>query len=197
MATATKTRPSRARPPAKAPSSAPAIATAPVSDPVCDFGRHAGEPYARIPESYLNWMIKARHAKAPLALAELARRTTPAAPPPVPALAPAFTIDVSGEAIDALSKHCLHIWDDTRFTAEGLHTWARREGRAAIEKNETDAQGRYRHLGVFWTFLSDGDTRTLKTAAPEVRRSMVDWNAKVRAGAATHRRAIEAGRGKL
>lgn len=196
MATATKARPSKARPAAKAASPVAAMPAAAVAAPVCDFGRHAGEPYARIPDSYLNWMIKARHPKAPLAQAELARRTTPAAPPP-PAPAPALTIDVSGEAIDALSKHCLHIWDETRFTAEGLHTWARREGKAAIEKNDTDTAGRYRHLGVFWTFVGDGDTRTLKTATPEVRRSMVDWNAKVRAGAATHRRAIEAGRGKL
>lgn len=202
-----KPRPDPASPaPVQPPRPAPA---SPPENPVCDFGRHAGETYDRIPESYLNWMIRARHAKAPLATAELERRTAgPSAPPaqappaPVaspaePAVRPALTIVVSGEAVDALSKHCLHIWDENRFTAEGLYTWARREGRAAIDRNQTDPQGRYRHLGVIWTFTEDGDRRTLKTAAPEVRRSMVDWNAKVRAGAATHRRAVEAGRGKL
>lgn len=145
-------------------------------------------------------MVRARHSKAPLAAAELSRRD--AAPPVAITAAPSHVaqpapIRITGEAIDALSKHCLHIWDETRFTAEGLYTWAQREGRAALEMSETDDQGRYRHLGILWTFEDAGAHHALKTATPEVRRSMVDWNAKVRAGTATHRRALEAGRGKL
>jgi hypothetical protein len=210
---ASRPRKSPAARPAAPPeeAAAPQVAVVPVPEaparpasaiPVCDFGRHAGEPYDRIPETYLNWMVRARHSKAALATAELARRSiapapaakAPKSPPPVAA---AVRVAISGEAVDALSKHCLQIWDETRFTAEGLYTWAQREGAVALAKAETDDLGRYRHLGMLWTFAAEGEKRMLKTAAPEVRRNMVDWNAKVKAGAATHRRALEAGRGKL
>jgi hypothetical protein len=42
--------------------------------PICDFGLHAGEPYTRLPVSFLNWMIEVDHVKASYARNELSRR---------------------------------------------------------------------------------------------------------------------------
>ncbi len=42
---------------------------------VCDFGLHKGEHYAKVPASFLNWMVQTNHEKAAIAKAELARRT--------------------------------------------------------------------------------------------------------------------------
>ncbi|WP_440056673.1 hypothetical protein ACSLBF_17490 (plasmid) [Pseudoalteromonas sp. T1lg65] len=41
---------------------------------VCDFGLHAGEPYRKLPASFLNWMVETNHEKCNLAKNELARR---------------------------------------------------------------------------------------------------------------------------
>ena len=32
---------------------------------VCDFGRHKGIPYTRLPVSYLTWMVNRTHSKSP------------------------------------------------------------------------------------------------------------------------------------
>lgn len=42
--------------------------------PICDFGLHIGEPYTRLPASFLNWMVEINHDKSQLARQELLRR---------------------------------------------------------------------------------------------------------------------------
>ncbi|BBN83412.1 hypothetical protein PA25_33970 [Pseudoalteromonas sp. A25] len=42
--------------------------------PICDFGLHAGEPYTKLPASFLNWMVEINHDKSSLAKQELSRR---------------------------------------------------------------------------------------------------------------------------
>jgi hypothetical protein len=42
--------------------------------PICDFGLHKGEPYTRLPASFLTWMIATNHQKAHYANDELKRR---------------------------------------------------------------------------------------------------------------------------
>ncbi|TMP31774.1 hypothetical protein CWB99_00390 [Pseudoalteromonas rubra] len=41
---------------------------------ICDFGLHSGEPYSKLPASFLNWMVATGHAKQNLAKEELTRR---------------------------------------------------------------------------------------------------------------------------
>jgi spore germination protein GerM len=41
---------------------------------ICDFGLHKGEPYTRVPASFLTWMIGANHKKSHIAVQELKRR---------------------------------------------------------------------------------------------------------------------------
>ncbi|MEL0641802.1 hypothetical protein V6260_14415 [Pseudoalteromonas aliena] len=41
---------------------------------ICDFGLHKGEPYTKLPASFLTWMIGTNHNKREYADAELKRR---------------------------------------------------------------------------------------------------------------------------
>ncbi len=41
---------------------------------LCDFGLHQGEPYSKLPASFLNWMIGNNHQKSHYAKQELLRR---------------------------------------------------------------------------------------------------------------------------
>lgn len=82
---------------------------------VCDFGRHRGTLYTRLPISYLKWMMnELKGNRAEIAKAELKRRGT---------VTP--TIDISGHAIDRASQVCLDIWQretcDGKF--KGIHSW--------------------------------------------------------------------------
>ncbi|MCF2906802.1 MULTISPECIES: hypothetical protein [Pseudoalteromonas] len=45
-----------------------------INQPICDFGLHSGEPYCKLPASFLNWMVATGHAKQALAKDELTRR---------------------------------------------------------------------------------------------------------------------------
>ena len=74
---------------------------------ICDFGRHKGTPYTRIPVSYLLWMVGAGHSRADVAQAELDRRGTT-----VPEL------DISGHAIDRASLVCRRTWHQTSEPGE-------------------------------------------------------------------------------
>lgn len=44
------------------------------NNPICDFGLHKGEPYTRLPASFLTWMVGINHQKAQYASDELKRR---------------------------------------------------------------------------------------------------------------------------
>lgn len=154
----------------------PKMNPAPVSDKpinthglVCDFGKHAGTLYTRIPVSYLQWMINADHPKADIARAEVKRRNTV-----VP------DMDISGHAIDGASTRCLKTWDETRLIAEGLHAWLVRQTKAAIEANNVDEHGRLHHLGLVFVVARDGEWPVLQTIFPERKSSKVDWPAPMR-----------------
>ncbi len=95
---------------------------------IVDFGKHAGQPWTRVPVSYLRWLVNTpggsrTNAKA-IAAAELKRRGTT-----LP------TIELSGHALDRASLACRKIWHQTaKDDQEGLYSWLCRIGREAIER---------------------------------------------------------------
>lgn len=123
---------------------------------ICDFGKHKGQPYTRLPVSYLKWMINERHSKADIASAELERRgtTTP-------------DLDISGHAIDRVSLSCRKIWHEDRAKDEGLHAWLVRVASEALELKSIDDKGRYHHKGMKFAFEQDGCWPVLKTVMRE------------------------------
>lgn len=123
---------------------------------ICDFGKHKGQPYTRLPVSYLKWMINERHSKSDIAVAELERRgtTTP-------------DLDISGHAIDRASLSCRKIWHEDRAKDEGLHAWLIRVASEALELKKIDDKGRYRHKGMKFAFEQDGFWPVLKTVMRE------------------------------
>jgi uncharacterized protein (DUF3820 family) len=118
---------------------------------VCDFGKHSGELYTRLPVSYLKWMVQIGHSRADIAEAELARRGT---------VTP--EVDVSGHAIDSASLRGRKIWHETRGENEGLHAWLCRMAAEARALNDRDAGGRYLFAGMKFAF-EEGAWPVLKT----------------------------------
>lgn len=123
---------------------------------ICDFGKHKGTAYTRLPVSYLTWMVGSNHSRADIAAAELKRRGT---------VTP--DLDVSGHAIDRASLSCRKIWHETRGGEEGLHAWLCRVAREALDKKQIDQKGRYHHLGMQFAFEFEGVWPVLKTVMPE------------------------------
>ena len=127
---------------------------------VCDFGKHKGELWTRIPVSYLKWLVNtpARDGStAPaIAAAELNRRGT---------VTP--TIEVSGHAIDRASLNCRKIWHETALNEEeGLHAWLCRMATEALEKGEKLESGKIRYSRMKFVF-EDGELYpVLKTVHP-------------------------------
>lgn len=99
---------------------------------ICDFGRHKGEPYTRLPINYLHWMVNGNHSRADIAKAELDRRGTP-----MP------EIDLSGHAIDRASLVCRKTWHETKGADEGIYSWLARVCKEALELKQIDNKGRY------------------------------------------------------
>lgn len=119
---------------------------------ICDFGKHRGIPYTRVPASYLKWMVSAAHPLSDIAQAELTRRgtTTP-------------DMDISGHAIDRASISCRKIWHQTRREEEGLHSWLARVAREAMDAGQVNAKGRHEYIGMQFAFEMDGAWPVLKT----------------------------------
>lgn len=126
---------------------------------VCDFGRHRGTPYTRLPVSYLKWMVNSNHSRAEIAAAELARRGT---------VTP--DLDVSGHAVDRASLFGLDVWVATRQEGEGLHAWLCRLAAEALAEGDADGQGRLRHRGLKFVFERDGVWPVLKTVVRDHRQ---------------------------
>jgi uncharacterized protein (DUF3820 family) len=122
---------------------------------ICDFGKHKGEPYTRLPVGYLTWMVNSNHSRADIAEAELKRRGTV-----MPEL------DISGHAIDRASLNCRKIWHQSRGENEGLHAWLQRICKEALEKKDIDDKGRYLWGDVQLVFEMDGRWPVLKTIMP-------------------------------
>lgn len=121
---------------------------------ICDFGKHKGTPYTRLPVSYLTWMVGARHSRADIAQAELELRGTTTLP----------EMDISGHAIDRASLSCRKIWHDTkRDENEGIHAWLHRVAAEAMAAGKVNHKGRYEHIGMQFAFEEDGVWPVLKT----------------------------------
>jgi hypothetical protein len=121
---------------------------------VCDFGKHRGELYTRIPVSYLKWMVNIEHSRSEIAEAELNRRGT---------VTP--DMDISGHAIDKASLRCRKIWHEDRNDEEGLHAWLVRICKEAIEIHGEliKTQGACIHKGMKLAFEFEGRWPVLKT----------------------------------
>ena len=122
---------------------------------ICDFGKHRGERYTRIPVSYLKWLANTPGHKAQdIAKAELSRRgtTTP-------------DLDVSGHAIDRASLSCRKTWHETRGADEGIHAWLCRMAKEALDKG-VEHNGKLHHAGMAFAFERDGEWPVLKTVMP-------------------------------
>ena len=120
---------------------------------ICDFGRHNGAPYTRIPVSYLRWMVNTGRSRADIAKAEIERRGT---------VTP--DLDVSGHAIDRASTCCRRIWHQTAASdSEGLHAWLCRVAAEALVMNVRDGDGCYLRMGMRFVFDESGAWPVLKT----------------------------------
>jgi len=112
---------------------------------VCNFGKHKGTPWTRVPVSYLKWMINVGHTQAVIAEEELRRRGT---------VTP--DLEVSGHAIDRASQRCLDKWKETRRDKkEGLHAWLVRVAGEARMHGKLH-RGKYQYLGMQFAFEEDG-----------------------------------------
>jgi hypothetical protein len=122
---------------------------------ICDFGRHNGMLYTRMPISYLKWMIQSGHSKAEIAKAELNRRGT---------VTP--NLEVSGHAIDRASLNCRKIWHETaRNNDEGLHAWLVRICEESLSKCKPDEENIIFYNGMKLIF-EHGEWPVLKTVMP-------------------------------
>lgn len=128
---------------------------------ICDFGKHTGERYTRLPVSYLKWLANTPQHKAhEIAKAELARRGT---------VTP--TIEVSGHAIDRASLSCRKTWHQTRGAEEGIHAWLCRVAQEALDKGR-DVNGKKEWAGMLFAFEQDGCWPVLKTIMPAKQQSV-------------------------
>lgn len=118
---------------------------------ICDFGKHNGERYTRIPVSYLKWMVNSNHSRAHIAQAELDRRGT---------VTP--DMEISGHAIDRASLNCLDIWRSSRNKDEGISAWLIRMSAEAL-KTEPDKKGRFHFNNMLFAFEREGVWPVLKT----------------------------------
>lgn len=122
---------------------------------VCDFGKHKGTLYTRIPVAYLKWMVNVDHTCADIAKAELERRgsVTP-------------ELEISGHAIDRASLTCLKLWQLTRTEGEGLNAWLIRLSQGALDSVNGVVEGKILFMGMKFVFEMDGVWPVLKTVMP-------------------------------
>lgn len=127
---------------------------------ICDFGKHDGTPWTRVPVSYLKWMLNQPTMdanKKAIADSELKRRGT---------VTP--ELDISGHAIDRASQHCLDLWEDDRQGDEGLHAWLVRKATKAL-RGKPDAKGRHAVDGMLFAFEEGSEWPVLKTVMRDHR----------------------------
>ncbi len=123
---------------------------------ICDFGKHNGELWTRVPVNYLLWMVNQdgmTSERKAIAQAELDRRGTHKP-----------TIDVSGHAIDRASLRFRRLWHETALSDdEGLHAWLCRIAAEALEGGEELESGKIRYLGRKFVFEEGSEWPVLKT----------------------------------
>ena len=110
-------------------------------DRICDFGRFKGQPWTRLPVSYLKFLINEGSKYAPIAQAELKRR----------GIALTQELEVSGHAIDRASQKMIGKWMETRAGDEGLHAWLVRMATDARARGR-ERDGKYEYAGMLFTF---------------------------------------------
>lgn len=118
---------------------------------ICDFGKHKGELYTRLPVSYLFWMVNSNHSKKDIAQAELDRRGS---------VLP--DMDISGHATDRASLYCWDIYRKTRKKNQGIHAWLIKNGHEAL-KLSPNQKGRREYNGMLFCFDTSGIWPILKT----------------------------------
>jgi hypothetical protein len=129
----------------------------------CDFGKHKGELWTRMPVSYLKWLVNQPKRNpgdiaGDIASAELARRGT---------VTP--TLEVSGHAIDRASLSCRAIWHQTALSKdEGLHAWLCRVAAECLatqppERATLAENAKIPYLGMLFVFEFGECWPTLKT----------------------------------
>lgn len=129
---------------------------------ICDFGKHKGERWTRIPVGYLKWICSEpsmSEQRKQVARSELKRRGT---------VTP--KVQISGHAIDRASLHHRKTWHENKREDEGLHAWLARVSVEAITQDIRDKQGNYLHLGICFCFEQDGDWPVLKTVKQQKRK---------------------------
>ena len=123
---------------------------------VCDFGKHNGELWTRVPVGYLLWMTNQSDmadGRKQIAQSELNRRGT---------VRP--TIDVSGHAIDRASLRFRKTWHETATNKdEGLHAWLCRVATESLELGERLESGKIRYLGMKFIFEEGSEWPVLKS----------------------------------
>lgn len=123
---------------------------------ICDFGKHAGTLWTRVPVGYLFWMVNQPDMsveRKQIAQSELNRRGS---------VLP--TIEVSGHAIDRASLRFRKIWHQTAVnTDEGLHAWLCRVAAEAFASGEKLSSGKILHLGINFVFEEGAEWPVLKS----------------------------------
>ncbi len=118
-------------------------------------GQYVGMSIQRVPTRYLTWMVNANHAEVGAAKMELERRKNEI-----------DEIEILPIAVDRASTGCLRVWERTRHSREGLHSWLSRMARGALS-NGVDKQGRIAYGGVLFDFDRNGPWPVLKTVSVE------------------------------
>ena len=114
-------------------------------------GRFVGQPITRVNVNYLFWMVNDGFLSE-YAEKELNRRGTK-----LP------TCEVSPHAINRLSLKFLGIWKRTRYEEEGLHAWAMRMVKQAIEYGTLLTEERYLYINIVWVIKYFDKWPVLKT----------------------------------
>jgi len=109
---------------------------------VVDFGRFKDQPWTRVPQSYLKYLVNDNSKHAPIALAELKRR----------GISLTQEIEVSGHAIDRASQHLIGKWMETRVQDEGLHAWLCRMSLDARARGRKLDGEKFFHAGMKFIF---------------------------------------------
>lgn len=118
---------------------------------ICEFGKHKGELYTRLPVNYLKWMMNNDTRDADIAKAELERRGT---------VTP--DMDISGHAIDRASLHCMDLYRKSCKDDEGINAWLIRMATEAIKKKPND-KNHHIHNSIKFCFEKEGVWPVLKT----------------------------------
>ena len=124
---------------------------------ICDFGKHKGIPYTRIPVSYLKWMVcetKLPQTRRFIAQAELDRRGT---------VTP--TMDISGHAIDRASTKLWQMFLSRPDKDTGIYTWLEGLARDALSNGVGDGEART-YNGITFIFQMDCEWPVLKSVYP-------------------------------